>query len=69
MLHEQPAGGRTASASPHVDHITSNFQTMVPALLWMEHVLGFERFWKIEFHTDDVARTSAATRLGAARPR
>ncbi len=40
----------------HFDHITSNFETMTPALLWMEHVLGFERFWHVEFHTDDVAR-------------
>ncbi len=43
--------------NPHsvgaIDHITSNFQTMAPALLWMEHVLGFERYWKIEFHTVD----------------
>lgn len=39
----------------HIDHITSNFPTMAPALLWMEHVLGFERYWTVEFHTDDVA--------------
>jgi len=39
-----------------IDHLTSNFQTMKPALLWLEHVLGFERFWHVEFHTDDVAR-------------
>jgi 4-hydroxyphenylpyruvate dioxygenase len=38
-----------------IDHITSNFQTMKPALLWMEHVLGFEPFWEIAFHTNDVA--------------
>jgi 4-hydroxyphenylpyruvate dioxygenase len=38
------------------DHITANFQTMKPALLWMEHVLGFESYWKIDFHTDDVAK-------------
>jgi 4-hydroxyphenylpyruvate dioxygenase len=38
------------------DHVTSNFETMSPALLWMEHVLGFERLWQVEFHTDDVAR-------------
>jgi 4-hydroxyphenylpyruvate dioxygenase len=44
-----------------IDHITSNFQTMKPALLWMEHVLGFESFWEIAFHTNDVtpATTSA----------
>lgn len=39
------------------DHITSNFETMKPALLWMEHVLGFEPYWNIEFHTTDVAPT------------
>jgi 4-hydroxyphenylpyruvate dioxygenase len=37
------------------DHVTSNFQTLAPALLWMEHVLGLERFWNVQFHTDDVA--------------
>ena len=37
-----------------IDHVTSNFQTMKPALLWMEHVLGFEPFWEISFHTNDV---------------
>ncbi len=37
-----------------IDHITANFTTMAPALLWMEHVLGFERFWKVEFHTNTV---------------
>ena len=40
------------------DHVTSNFQTMKPALLWMEHVLGCEPYWKIEFHTEDVAKGS-----------
>jgi 4-hydroxyphenylpyruvate dioxygenase len=38
-----------------IDHITSNFQTMKPALLWMEHVLGFEKLWDVSFHTNDVA--------------
>jgi 4-hydroxyphenylpyruvate dioxygenase len=38
-----------------VDHVTSNFQTMSPALLWFEHVLGFQRYWDVEFHTNDVA--------------
>ena len=48
-----------------VDHITSNFQTMAPALLWMEHVMGFERYWSIEFHTEDVKPTGGP-RLRAA---
>jgi 4-hydroxyphenylpyruvate dioxygenase len=38
-----------------IDHLTSNFQTMKPALLWMEHVLGWKPFWSIAFHTNDVA--------------
>lgn len=39
----------------HFDHVTSNFETMKPALLWMEHVLGFKQYWDIKFHTNDVA--------------
>jgi 4-hydroxyphenylpyruvate dioxygenase len=39
-----------------VDHVTSNFQTMKPALLWLSHVLGFEPLWEVSFHTRDVAR-------------
>src|SRR5580692_9325298 len=38
-----------------IDHLTANFQTMKPALLWMEHVLGFQQIWEIAFHTQDVA--------------
>lgn len=34
------------------DHVTSNFQTMMPTLLWLEYVMGFERYWDVEFHTD-----------------
>jgi 4-hydroxyphenylpyruvate dioxygenase len=55
VVHSAPTGGKNTLALQRIDHITSNFQTMSPALLWMEHVLGFERFWGIEFHTDDVA--------------
>lgn len=54
--HAAPRGGRNAFGFHGFDHVTSNFETMAPALLWMEHVLGFERFWEVAFHTDDVAR-------------
>jgi 4-hydroxyphenylpyruvate dioxygenase len=37
-----------------VDHVTVNLRTMAPALLWLEHVLGFERFWEVTFHTREV---------------
>jgi 4-hydroxyphenylpyruvate dioxygenase len=49
--HPAPRGGGNALGFGHVDHLTSNFQTMKPALLWMEHVLGFEEFWEVAFHT------------------
>ena len=53
---DAPAAGTTNRFGfTHIDHLTSNFQTMKPALLWMEHVLGFESFWEIAFHTNDVA--------------
>jgi 4-hydroxyphenylpyruvate dioxygenase len=55
-VHATPRGGGNAFGFTAFDHVTSNFETMAPALLWMEHVLGFERFWEIAFHTDDVAR-------------
>lgn len=51
-----PRGGNNELGFQSFDHVTSNFETMSPALLWMEHVLAFERFWHVEFHTDDVAR-------------
>ena len=54
--YDTPRGGKNALGFTHFDHITTNFQTMAPALLWMEHVLGFERFWEIQFHTDDVKK-------------
>lgn len=52
--HARDAGNRCSIVG--VDHITSNFQTMSPALLWLEHVLGFERYWDVAFHTRDVGR-------------
>jgi 4-hydroxyphenylpyruvate dioxygenase len=54
--HDKPIGGANAFGFKTVDHVTTNFQTMSPALLWMEHVLGFERFWTVQFHTSDVAK-------------
>ncbi len=53
--YAEPRGGQNGFGFTAFDHITSNFETMSPALLWMEHVLGFERFWQVEFHTDDVS--------------
>ena len=54
MPHAAPLGGKNRFGFGRIDHITSNFQTMKPMLLWMEHVMGFEEFWGIQFHTEDV---------------
>ncbi len=53
--HDTPRGGKNKFGFDKVDHITSNFLTMKPALLWMQHVLGFEEYWEVAFHTEDVA--------------
>ncbi|GEJ59083.1 4-hydroxyphenylpyruvate dioxygenase family protein [Anaeromyxobacter diazotrophicus] len=50
-----PRGGQNRLGFGQIDHVTSNFETMKPALLWMEHVLGFEEFWEVAFHTADAA--------------
>lgn len=47
-------GGKNKFGFQEIDHVTSNFQTMKPMLLWVEHVLGFEQLWKVDFHTSDV---------------
>jgi 4-hydroxyphenylpyruvate dioxygenase len=54
MERVTPTRGDNRFGLHAADHITSNFQTMSPALLWFEHVLGFERYWQVEFHTNDV---------------
>ena len=47
-------GGGNKFGFEEMDHVTSNFQTMKPMLLWLEHVLGFEQMWEVAFHTSDV---------------
>jgi len=51
-----PRGGSNRFGIIEFDHITSNFLTLKPALLWMEDVMGFERYWDVEFHTLDVKK-------------
>lgn len=49
-----PRGGDNPFGFSSFDHVTSNFQTMSPALLWLEHVMGLTRFWGVQFHTRDL---------------
>jgi 4-hydroxyphenylpyruvate dioxygenase len=60
VRHPAPRGGANALGFGWIDHLTSNFQTMKPALLWMEHVLGCEEFWEVQFHTKDAAEARRA---------
>ena len=43
-----------------VDHVTANGLTMQPIVAWYRDVLGFEPFWEISFHTNDVAEDRAS---------
>ena len=52
--HDLPLGGRNRLGFTGFDHTTSNFSTLGHISLWLEQVLGFERFWEIQFHTNDV---------------
>jgi len=60
LAHPQPLGGKNAFGWKRIDHLTSNFQTMTPALLWMEHVMGMEPYWSVQFHTRDLAADAPA---------
>jgi len=51
---ETPRGGENRLGFVGFDHTTSNFSTLGHVSLWLEHVMGFERFWEIQFHTTDV---------------
>jgi 4-hydroxyphenylpyruvate dioxygenase len=37
-----------------IDHATCNVRTLQPLSAFYRDVLGFEKFWEIEFHTNDV---------------
>jgi 4-hydroxyphenylpyruvate dioxygenase len=63
VAHASPRGGRNRSCLGALDHVTANLQTMAPALLWMEHVLGFERYWDVRFHTRDVTEDAGGSGL------
>jgi 4-hydroxyphenylpyruvate dioxygenase len=52
--HGAPRGGRNRIGFVGFDHTTSNFSTLGHVSLWLEHVMGFERYWEIQFHTADV---------------
>ena len=54
----EPAGRFDPNSNPlglvGIDHLTSNTRTLMPAVAFCEHVLGFSRFWDVQFHTEDI---------------
>lgn len=46
---------RGAFSYGDVDHITSNFLTLQPALSWMTNVMGLKQLWDISFHSQDLS--------------
>ncbi len=58
--YASPKGGCNRHGFHRIDHVTSNFQTMRPMLLWMEQVMGFQVYWDVEFHTVDVSDNQAS---------
>ncbi len=53
LWYRGPRGGRNRFGFRRLDHVTSNFLTMAPAVLWFKHVLGLTPYWGIQFHTSD----------------
>jgi 4-hydroxyphenylpyruvate dioxygenase len=37
-----------------IDHVTSNFLTIEPYVSWLKDVMGFEEYWRVQFHTSDM---------------
>ncbi len=57
-VNEGVKAGHNRFGVSEIDHITSNFLTLKPAIMWMQEVLGLERYWGIEFHTQDVSESA-----------
>jgi 4-hydroxyphenylpyruvate dioxygenase len=64
VAHAAPRGGTNKFGFAKIDHITSNFRTLQPMVLWMKHVMGFEEFWNIQFHTEEEISQGSQTGTG-----
>lgn len=40
-------------AYQHIDHVTANMLTLQPYIHWLRDVMGFEEYWRVDFHTSD----------------
>jgi 4-hydroxyphenylpyruvate dioxygenase len=57
-LVSQPVARTNRFSIGTIDHVTSNFMALKPVTMWFEQVLGFQRYWGIEFHTQDVSQNA-----------
>ena len=53
-LDQEPGSYTSPLGFINVDHFTCNVRTLQPLTAFYRDVLGFEKFWEIEFHTNDV---------------
>lgn len=63
-MFAEPRGGKNRFDFGEIDHVTSNFLTLQPFVLWCKEVLGLEEYWGIEFHTKDYATAETHTGSG-----
>lgn len=52
--HATPRGGENRLQVTGIDHITANYLTLKPVVMWLEQVMGFASYWDVAFHTQDV---------------
>lgn len=53
-MEEEPGNFVSEHKYECIDHVTSNVKSLQPLLAFYKEVLGFETFWGIEFHTNDI---------------
>lgn len=53
-LTDQPGTYQSKYDYECIDHFTCNVMTLQPLMAFYREVMGFEEFWGIEFHTNDV---------------
>lgn len=46
-----------------IDHITVNLLAMRPWTNWLRDTLGWEQFWEVQFHTEDVRKGDSGSGL------
>jgi 4-hydroxyphenylpyruvate dioxygenase len=61
--HEVPKGGKNRFGIRDVDHITANYLTVKPVVMWMQEVMGFQPYWDVAFHTQDVNQQAGGSGL------